>query len=80
MEAAGEQQQRQYGVEEHTRQMRVVKRAAKPPHDVQMKHVIAGDDQQRNRERAQQHADRGRQPNPQVIDAADESRQRQNDG
>ena len=80
MQAAGEQQQRQYAIEEEMRQVGRIKRAAKPVHDVEMQHMIAGNDQSRDDQRTQQHADRGRQVHPHGVDAADERRQHEDDG
>src|SRR5580700_7047564 len=60
--------------------MRRIQRAAEPTHHVQVEYVVAGDDEQRHHQRAEQHADGRRQPDPQVVDAADHHRQRQYDG
>ncbi len=80
VKAAGEQQQRQRAVEKEMRQIGGAERAAKPPHHVQMQDMIAGDDQQRDRQRTEQHADCRRQPGPDVVDAAEQHRQRQHHG
>jgi hypothetical protein len=45
-----------------------------------MQYVIAQDHEGRQRERAKQHADCGRQPDPKVIDAADRYSQAEQDG
>src|SRR5215472_5698200 len=45
-----------------------------------MQYVIAQDHEGRQRERAEQHTDRGRQPDPKVIDAADRYSQAEQDG
>ena len=80
MQAAGEQQQRQHPIEKEVRQVGGSERAAKPAHDVQMQHMVAGNDQRRHDQRAQQHADGGRELDPQVVDASDQGRQSQHDG
>ncbi len=80
MKAAGEQQKRENAVEEEVRQIGLIERVAKPSHDMQVEDVIAGDDQKRHDERAEQHADRRRQLDPDVIDAADQHRKGEHDG
>jgi hypothetical protein len=57
MQAAGEQQEGENAVEKEIRQIGVTERVAEPAHHMQMQHMIAGDDQKRHGERAEQHAD-----------------------
>src|ERR1700722_10494075 len=71
MQAAGEEEQRQRPVEEEVRQIGGGEGAAKPAHDVQMQNMVATDDDGRQGERAEQHADCRRQPDPEIVDAAD---------
>jgi hypothetical protein len=80
MQTAGEQQKGQKAIEEEVRQIGLAERLAEPPHDMKVQHVIAGDDEQRHDQRAEQHADRRRQPDPDVIDEADEDRKAKDHG
>ena len=50
MQASGEQQQRQHAVEEEAGQIGRRERGAKPPHDMQMKDMIACDNDRRQRQ------------------------------
>jgi hypothetical protein len=45
-----------------------------------MEQPVARHDDERQHQRAEQHADRRRQLDPEVVDAADQRRQRQRDG
>ena len=80
MQAAGEQQKGEHAVEKEIRQVGLAERFAEPAHDVQMQHMIAGDDQKGNDQRAEQHADSRRQLDPEIVDAADQNGKAEYDG